>query len=600
MSAAENDEHDGDMSMYAAAHDLEPQEAKLIAELREVVFDGQYEQVHQRVRDVITSLRLTDNSELSRAERARKGYDQLRAVVAELGPSSDIAADLPTLFALFDWSATAATDLCPALSGHFTLSVGAIQKLGTGTALQREYLRLLDDASHVGVFLLTELGYGSNVPEMETEAVWDDSEKCFLLSTPRGAACKFMPNVAANVPRVTVVAARLKVHGQDEGVFPFIVPLRTEAGLISGAEVVPLPITGGPPMDNAMIRFDGVRLPYDAWLSGGKARIAADGTFSCEIVNRRSRFHHAIEQLQAGRIAVSSAAVAAARAGLWIAVRYAEQRRTFGGPMMIERDNVSRDLVSCAARIYAATAMGNMVRRSFASESTPSQDNTLLAMLAKPLLSSTALTVLQACRERCGTQGLFLVNRFPDYLGITQGAITAEGENQVMRVAAGRMLKAYEVHAPARYTPTLVQEWWNTLLNARENALREGTSDISAAGPGSRAMNLADATAARLAADALRAQAESAASGAREILSALATIYTLEHIRANATWFVSHGHLTAERAAELETTLAEQYQATAEHLPALVAAFAIPREAIGSPIASDDYIGAWLDFAGWQ
>jgi acyl-CoA oxidase len=415
-----------------------------------------------------------------------------------------------------------------------------------------------------------------------------------------------MPNVAAeDVPKLTVVAARLKVEGNDEGVFPFIVPMRTSAGLADGVHVVPLPDKSFAAMDNAMIRFDHVALPYDAWLCGGIARIHDDGTLVCSLP-ARDRFHSTIAQLQTGRIALSAGAVASARAALGMTVRYAIRRRTAGGVPMVERDNVRRSLASCAARIYAATALANEVRRRFADPTADLGLNTLLAMLAKPLLSSTALSVLQECRERCGAQGMFRVNRIADYISNTQGVITAEGENQVLQVSAGRMLRRllngtgpdFSVSDRAADLP-----WWHLLLITREQGLAgsvvvadETMTTTPSVGPSSYAMDLAEAVADRLAVDALCADARKATPEAREMLETLAAVYALERIQRHAGWYTANGHLTPSRAVEVERQLVRGYRATAVHLPDLVEAFEIPD--LGAPIAGD-YITEWLDFAGW-
>jgi acyl-CoA oxidase len=582
-----------------SAHD------SLVSTLRDMVFAGQYEKVDASVRAAVIGLHAPVDSDRTQTQRARRAYDQLREVMTSIGTARDLAADPPRLFALFDWAAIAAPDLFPVLSGHFNLTVGAIQRLGSQSAWQREHLERLDDAGHAGVFLLTELGYGSNVLEMETEAVWDQDRNCFVLTTPSGPACKFMPNVAAEgVPKTTVVAARLKVGGNDEGVFPFIVALRSDEGTARGVDVFPMPDKGVAAMDNAMIRFDHVVLPYDAWLTGGIARID-EGSLVCPIPVQE-RFHRTIAQLQTGRIALSAGAVASARAALYLTARYAERRRTAGGVPMAKRDNVQRSLASCAARIYAATALANEVRRQFADPAADQGANALLAMLTKPLLSSEALTVLQECRERCGAQGMFRVNRITDYLGNLQGVITAEGENQVLKIAAGRILRRIRTRGgPGLAFADSPRDlpWWHLMLADRVQALATAavTTDETATaapcvGPSSHAMDLADAAADRLAMDALSAAAENADAPAQEILRTLATIYALEKIQEHATWYTATGHLTPDRATEVERRLVRGYRTAAESLPALVDAFEIPD--LGAPIA-DDYIANWLRLAGW-
>lgn len=566
---------------------------------RDAVFAGRYAAVEEKVRDAVAGLNAPLGLGLTHAERARDSYGHLRDLMAVLGPSRELAADLPRLFALFDWTAVAAVDLFAILSGHFNLTVGAIQRLGDGSVEQERHLDRLDDAGHAGVFLLTELGYGSNVLEMETEAVWDSGRRCFWLTTPTGAAVKFMPNVAAEgVPKTTLVAARLKVAGVDEGVFPFIVPLRTEHGTAAGVDVAALPDKDFAAMDNAMIRFDHVALPYGAWLAGGIASIRDDGVFVCS-VPPRERFHRTIAQLQTGRVALAAGAVASARAALHLTVGYASRRRTAGGVLMAGRDNVQRGLASCAARVYAATALANEVKTRFADPAADPDVNTLLAMLAKPMLSWTALAVLQECRERCGAQGMFRVNRIADYLCNAQGVITAEGENQVLQVAAGRIVRRL-INAGGVLAPVFdgAAPWWRDLLVARERALAAATvaTGESTVGPSSHAMDLAGAVADRLAFDSLALAARDAPPQARGTLDTLAAVYALERIRRHAAWYTATGRLTVELAAEAERELVRGYQATAAQLPSLVAAFEIPN--VGAPIGGD-YIAEWLSFAGW-
>ncbi|MGW1136630.1 acyl-CoA dehydrogenase family protein [Streptomyces zhihengii] len=564
--------------------------------MRDILFDRAFDTVHAPVRAAVEELKDLAESGVSPAERGRRSYEQLRQVLARLGSSRRVAEDLPTLFALFEWSAVGAPDLFPVLSGHLNLTVGALLRLGTDTPQQRAALADLDDAHHVGVFLLTELGYGSNVAELRTEAVWDPASRTFLLHTPEGEAVKFMPNVAADgIPKTTIVAARLKVAGRDEGVFPFLVRLRDERGTAPGIQVFTMPDKGFTAMDNAMIRFDRVTLPHGAWLTGKIASIGEDGAFTSVVGRRGDRFHRTIEQLQAGRIALAAGTVAAARAGLWLTVRYGQQRRTANGRMMLDRDNVAQPLASATASILAAGAFANHVKRHFVDSRSPAPGLALLAMLAKPLLSGTALGVLQQCRERCGAQGAFRANRLTDYLGITQAVITAEGENQVLRVSAGRALMS-QTQASAVLAPPPPSGRPETLLHLREQALLRrpwpGT-------PGLRAMALADAAAVRLAAAALGEEAACLPGRAGDILRIHAELYSLERVAENASWYAAEGVLSAEQAAAMEARAAELRRAAASVLPQVTGAFGF-RPGIPGALCSEDYVGAWLAEAGWS
>ncbi|MEU6103167.1 acyl-CoA dehydrogenase family protein [Streptomyces flaveolus] len=573
-----------------------PGEAPAVTEaLRDVVFDGQWA-VHERVRAAVAAVVRPVRSDESHRIRTRLGYRQLREVVVSLGPSSAVAGDGPTVFALFDWSAVAAPDLFPLLSGHFSLVVGAVQRLGDATAEQRRALARLEDAGHVGVLLLTELGYGSNVVEMRTEARWDPGTRRFTLHTPVPEACKFMPNVAdETVAKTCVVAARLMVNGQDEGVFPFVLTLRDDRGLVRGVSVHRMPDKGFCPMDNAMIRFEDVSLPEGALLTGGIAHFDERGEFHCDRGEPRDRFMRSTEQLQIGRVALSSGALAAARSGAWLMTRYARQRHTAHRIPMIERDNVRLPLARTVARLYAATALGNLSRRRLADLSGPDLDSDAfeLGMLAKPMLSTTALSALQEFRERLGAQGMFRTNMITDYLGITQAVITAEGDNQMLEVAVGRAL----ARAGAPPLPPVPEGGpaWMTMLDHRARSL-------AAAGPthgGYAAVRVARATAAALAAHALHDAATTTAGTAGELLHTLAGLYATDQILEHAAWHTAEGRLTAADARELLDTRDELAVRLAPALEVLVDAFGVGGDLLPSAHVDVDYQDAWIRDTGW-
>ncbi|MFF2173396.1 acyl-CoA dehydrogenase family protein [[Kitasatospora] papulosa] len=561
------------------------------------IFSGALPQ-SMRARAAVAAVVQPVRSGASFQDRARAACEQLRGVVSSLGSSSEIAGDLPLLFSLFDWSAVAAPDLFPILSGHFTLTIGAVSRLGDGGPDQLAALAELEDARRVGVFLLTELGFGSNVLELRTEARWDASRRSFTLHTPEPAAVKFMPNVAdEGVPRTTVIAARLIADGRDEGVFPFLLALRdTEGALAPGVSVWRMPDKGFCPMDNAMIRFDGAVVPESSWLNGGIAAFDADGHLSSAVPELRERFHRTIEQLQTGRVALSAGTVAAARAGMWLTVHYAAERRTAGGTPMLARDNVAVPLILATARLYAATALADAARAALAEAAEDSdrlREASLLALLSKPLLSGTALSALQECRERMGAQGMFRANMITDYIGITQAVITAEGDNQVLRVAAGRAL------ATARRVP-LPDLPQNTprahlLLDVRAHDL------IAQADPASgyESMKASEAVAISWAAGALQRLQTKLPAPASVLVEALSQLYATDQVLTHAAWYIAHGSLDAAEAASLLARRTELAHALAPHLFTLTAAFGVDAPLVPSAFVAEDYQEAWISETGW-
>lgn len=120
---------------------------------------------------------------------------------------------------------------------------------------QSHLSRLLTAFHPSGQFLLTELGHGLDVANMETTATMLPSGEFILHSpTPSSAkyvhilsclvsmivtasSCRFMPpTVPAGLPCVGVVFARLIVNGEDRGHRPFVVPLNDGKQMCAGVE----------------------------------------------------------------------------------------------------------------------------------------------------------------------------------------------------------------------------------------------------------------------------------------------------------------------------------------------------------------------------
>ncbi|MFY1831540.1 acyl-CoA dehydrogenase family protein [Myxococcus fulvus] len=546
-------------------------------------------------------------------ERARHAYRQLQEVHRGLGSGKAIAQDLPSLFALFEWSAMLAPELFLVLSGHFNLTLNALMGLGRGRTDLEDYLRELDSGDSVGVFLLTELGYGSTVFSLETEAVYDHDRRGFWLSTPRDAALKFMPNVAAEgVPKLVVIAARLKVAGEDQGVFPFILRLRGEDGLREGVRVVPLPERPLYAMDNAMIGFDRVWLSFRDWLPGDAGSISEQGVFH-SAYGKRERFRRTIEMLQTGRVALACGAVASARASLSIALSYARQRRVAvpdrGTAAMLDCWNVQHDLVVGLARIHACTLFGRFVQEGFSRGDEEREALSLLAMLLKPYISKSAFDVIQTCRERCGAQGMFGVNRIPEYLGGCQAVMTAEGENQVLQLTAARRLVMGERLRTPLDGRGAARTEGSSLFAERARRLRMRIAQALEAplGPeedrfdrwnawSTEAIALSEAQGEALALECLQValQAHGPSSEDFRAASAVLRVFVADGLRRHAGWFQSEGLLGAEEARRLDVELREACGELLPHLPRLLASFALPEALRDAPIAAPEgYVEAW-------
>ncbi|MFI6217023.1 acyl-CoA dehydrogenase family protein [Nocardia brasiliensis] len=549
------------------------------------------------VRDVVAALGDRPATGETQAEEARYCYTLLAQAVPALGGSAlAIAVDEQQCYRLFDWAAALAPRLLALLSGHLPLVIGAISELGNGTAFQSECLRELDTGAATGVAMVTELGHGTDAIHLETTATWQPETRSFRLDSPTASSVKFMPNVATASPRCVVVAARLVVADVDEGVWPILVRLRTTSGLIDGAEVVALPDNGfGLWMDNALTRFRGVIVPEAALLAGDAGWFDDRGCFHCELTTAQ-RFARTMNPLYAARLCMAGAAVSAARAGLALTIAYAARRRV--GPdaaTMISHDHVARDLVGAMAEVWAMTALVAAVREECARAGLTAGEVALWGMLTKSAASHTAWRVLEVCRERCAAQGILRANYLSDYITVSQGIKTAEGENSAMLAAAGRAVRRGGRPRLAGVSDAPIRSWWHRLIVERERLLATAPPDPQQ--PDCAAAQLASAVNDRLAIEALTAvAAKSDSPAAQPILNDLTAVYGLGRVRAEADWFTAHALLDQQRAEDLDRELRSHTLALHPWLPVLARSFGLPD--LPAPIAGDS-TAAWIEFAGW-
>ncbi|MBF6182459.1 acyl-CoA dehydrogenase family protein [Nocardia otitidiscaviarum] len=556
---------------------------------------------HRKLQHVLTNPHYFVNERMSQAQRRENAYDQLRYLVKEIGSTQAVATNLPQLFAVFDWSAVLATDLIPLISGHYNLASGSLATL-TDSDSAAPYLEDLDDAASIGVMLLTEYGCGSNIQFMQTTATWDGDG--FVINTPNPRARKFMPSVGIPVSRVCVVGARyIDSAGVDQGVHLFAARLRGPDGTpapgvtITQLDHQPLVI-----MDNSVISFDGLRVERSAWLSNDLATIDDQGVLTWRDENSRKRsFASAISQLTVGRLALSSCLNAAARASLYIALRYAAKRTVpltpNDTPPMLDLPHVRDTLLTDLAGTVARTIYGNAVKTSLANSDLTDRDTVVSVMLAKHFIQLHALSTVTNSRLKMAAQGMFSANRVADYLGVCHAAITGEGDCHVLGSVAGRVLAKHLAGKPvpepglhdaadpadrlgllSARTLTIVQE-------AQRHLATPDLTDRLAVIP--EALSLAEAYCAEEALQLLHQYAE------LPEIAAVRDVFALHYLNQHAAWYLTRGLLDAAAVRSIEQALRRAIDTLADHLPQVLEAFEFDDEALGAPVLSSDIPAAW-------
>lgn len=134
----------------------------------------------------------------------------------------------------------------------------------------KEYLDDVMNYRILGCYAQTEVGHGSDVQGLQTEAVLDEETDEFVINTPDIKAAKFWPGELGKMATHAVFHARLIIKGDSYGVHAFIAKIRNmETHLpLKGLEIGDIgPKYGYFAKDNGYMIFKNFRIPRKALLS---------------------------------------------------------------------------------------------------------------------------------------------------------------------------------------------------------------------------------------------------------------------------------------------------------------------------------------------
>ncbi|WP_309095125.1 acyl-CoA dehydrogenase [Streptomyces sp.] len=602
----------------------------LVTDLPGLLFDGEYEETHHDIRAVLFDPAFDPHEGLTPQESGKLTYERSRVLHAALERPLNMLRRPRRLFALAEWSSLLDPAIFSVLLVHHNLCLGTVLDLGAGRDDIKDHVEELDRLDSFGPYMATEFGYGNNVAALRTEAVYDAEAEAFLLNTPDAGAQKFMSfGGFPDVPKLAVVLARLKADGRNHGVHPFIVRISDGGKLCEGVRVTPCPEQPVQGVDHALTWFDQVTVPRRNLLHGESGGFSSDGAFQPGGGNLRRRFLRTMSRIQPGRLCVASAAVGAGKASVYTALRYAERRLTNGpgrGEVpVLEHRSHQRDLFPALARVYAMNLLLNHAKREFLAHSgdTPSDDLNHLISITKALATWEMSDVAGICRERCGAQGMFRVNRIADYGSLLHGLVTAEGDNQVLlATTAGQLIARADPNrspVPPAGPVDRVDDAGAAdgdgpdaqveLLRFREQYLcraarasmaeSEGTYFDAWNGVVNTALDMARTRGVRIALEQFRAALPSLADAQdRTALRVLASLYGLVEIQRDAGWYLAKGLLSAEQVEGMPAAVDRCCALLRPHAGRLIDAFRLSPELLRAPIAFEDYAAAFQRHVG--
>lgn len=314
----------------------------------------------------------------------------------------------------------------------------SVQSLGT----EKHYAKYLKDIGTLkipGCFAMTETHHGSNVKGLETTATYNHNDQTFTIHTPNKNAQKEYIGNAAVHGQMATVFAKLVIDDHDYGVNAFVVPLRdTNGNTLNGVTIGDcghkMGLNG---VDNGTISFDQVVIPKENMLDRF-ASVNNKGEFESPIPSDNRRFFTMLGTLVGGRIGIPRSALAAAKSGLTIAIRYSDQRRQFGPeggsevPILNYRMH-QRRLIPPLAKTYAVHfALQYLTNRFLNRTEAEMQEIEALAAGMKSYSTWSTRDILQECREACGGKGYLSENRIDALKNDTEIYTTFEGDNTVL------------------------------------------------------------------------------------------------------------------------------------------------------------------------
>ncbi|HEX7634228.1 MAG TPA: hypothetical protein VF427_02970 [Noviherbaspirillum sp.] len=420
---------------------------------RQLIHRPNTSHIRQELMALLTQAPFKTDYDLDCKAMQHRTYEQLGVLNRWAGSGSALLRDRDRLFSALEFAAIVNPSLFHVAQVHYGVCLASIKELGNHSTHLQKVIDSLDELASVCAILITELGRGNSHLAIATRAVYEPKTEQFVISTPDKAARKIMPNVALEgVAKMGLVFAQLWCGDKNHGLFPFVVPIRSERRIFPGIHITPLPGNSALSMDYAMVHFDEVRVPRANWL-GDTATINKDAMLVDPLADISRRLVRSL--VGSGNASTSTAigAAAVSRVCTWTALRYAVQRNTMGqlGPRrsVLEFRSQQNLLFSALAETYAITCLANqLVADSQASNVTGAASSTgpmtapwatinRLAALTKTVAIGGAEAVILNCRRASGAQGVLAVNRFREYEDLVVAYASAGGDNRLILLDIG-------------------------------------------------------------------------------------------------------------------------------------------------------------------
>jgi acyl-CoA oxidase len=523
------------------------------------------------------------------------------------GGGSALLENRQRLFDSLAFAATVSPPLFNIAQAHYCVCLATIKTLGRPSTELDHVIADIDALSSVAAILITEVGVACSHMAVATRVDYDPASDDFVLATPDESACKIMSNVALDgVAKTGVVFAQLWINETNQGLFPFVVPIRDRERVFDGVNIRPLTGMSSMGLDYSVVSFSRVRVPRTHWLQD-TATINAEGQFHDPLGGADKRLIRSLGRAANASTATAAGVSAVARACVWTNLRYAQQRKT-GARLGADRNvlqfrNQQSLLISALAETFVISHLARRLVDGEVGDSMGASIATVpwaavnrIGALTKAITVAGAADVIRNCRRASGAHGCVGANRFGNYEDLTDAYSSAGGDNQLILIEIGRALASSPSKIPIDTVPPESLDTPDALCQLAQYEERRqherASHGLSNAEVGAEAffstwnprlpalLDLARAHGRRI---ALESFLDNEAVGQdREAIMALSTIYAIEHFGSCLTYETR------------DSALACAIDIAMHHLDRLLDAFELSTELISAPMAQDDYVRAYV------
>ena len=323
-----------------------------------------------------------------------------------------LGVDVTTFAMVFEELAKGWMSLTGPIGSHSMLTWG-ITKYGTEDQ-KKKWLPDLASGKKRGGLALTEPGGGTDVAGMETRAVKDGEE--YVINGTK----QFITNGRKGDVFLLLAKTDMNTNPPHKGITGFIA--EKGPGFTSGKDFNKLGYRG---VDTTELIFDDYRIDAENVLGNEEGK----------------GFYQVMDSLETGRINVASRAIGVAQAAFEAAIKYAQQRETFGRPIST-RQSIQNMLADMATKIHAARLM----TRDAAAKKDQGERVDQEAGMAKLYASEICAEVTLDAMRIHGGAGYVKDSPIERYYRDAPLMIIGEGTNEIQRlIIAKNLLKIYEI-----------------------------------------------------------------------------------------------------------------------------------------------------------